>query len=801
MKANLCERIDNYPISYYPKPMTAKSTLEPRLANWLRYGIYFTALLPLIIFSDFLSPFHFGKVILFRAWMEILLVGYIALILTDRRWLPRRDAIFWALTTFTIVFGLSTLTSANFYQSLMGTLERMGGWFSFLHFWFWYVIATAVLTKREHWLRLVKTTVIVSFLSTLYAWGQKIPACAPGQGGWCGSSEWFIGGGGRARIFGTIGNTALFAGYELVNIFLAVYLATRQGTSSGWRWLYLSGAGVSSVAVFSTAVRGSLIAWVVGMALLTWFYIRQRGFARLAKWLAVILLGLVLAEGFLVLNHNAIWVQNSGYLSRLSDISPQTRTVKTRLWAWQAGIDGWNDSVRTILVGYGPENFNLPFSKHFNPQFYQGTGSETLFDRAHNMFVEVLVTMGALGLLAYLAIFGVLARALWQVYQRRGVADDPIGAAVLLSGLAAYIIHNLFIFDTSANFIAFFVLVGLVSFLHRLTDGEATPVLAPHGGARRSALVTTLMVVLIGVVTLILIFQTALQPVKANYATTRGVVASWAGDHAQAVAKFKEAMAYETFGEYEIRHRFAQYLFENLSAHPSQARVELMLYLIEEEKKSIPPKDNDYLPYLYISRAYIVLGKDDPGSSYNDLALQASAHALAIAPTFVRTYYEIGQAYLNKRDYVKAEENFQKALDLNPAVGLSWWYLAVTQLDSGRTAEGISSILRAIDSGYNAFREQDLLRLSNIFSSQKPVDYERLVWLYEKLVRLQPLPGGVTDKEQAERIAGYYARLATAYFLVNRLDEAVLSARAAVRYDPGFRSEAEAFVRSFGRTL
>src|SRR3989344_7670064 len=103
--------IANEPVSYYSKPMPSHPAIESRLATWLRYGIYLTALLPLIIFKDFLSPFHFGKVILFRAWMEILLVGYVALIMTDRCWLPRRDTIFGALTIFTAVFGLATLTS------------------------------------------------------------------------------------------------------------------------------------------------------------------------------------------------------------------------------------------------------------------------------------------------------------------------------------------------------------------------------------------------------------------------------------------------------------------------------------------------------------------------------------------------------------------------------------------------------------------------------------------------------------------------------------------------------------------
>src|SRR3989344_1058267 len=78
----------------------------------------------------------------------------------------------------------------------------------------------------------------------------------------------------------------------------------------------------------------------------------------------------------------------------------------------------------------------------------------------------------------------------------------------------------------------------------------------------------------------------------------------------------------------------------------------------------------DYLPYLYISRAYIVLGKSDSTSQFNDLALENSTKALEISPTFIRTYYEVAQAYINKNDYEKAILSFQKAAELNPDLGL-----------------------------------------------------------------------------------------------------------------------------------
>ena len=40
---------------------------ESILAKILKYFVYATAFVPLIIFNEYISPFHFGKVVVFRS--------------------------------------------------------------------------------------------------------------------------------------------------------------------------------------------------------------------------------------------------------------------------------------------------------------------------------------------------------------------------------------------------------------------------------------------------------------------------------------------------------------------------------------------------------------------------------------------------------------------------------------------------------------------------------------------------------------------------------------------------------------
>src|SRR3989338_10782775 len=111
--------------------MQQQLSRESGLVKFIRFGIYLTALVPLIIWKDFISPFHFGKVIIFRSLIEVLGVAYLVLVFKNRFFLPRRDRIFCSLLFFSLAFTLATLTSVLKYPSFWGTLERMGGLWTF----------------------------------------------------------------------------------------------------------------------------------------------------------------------------------------------------------------------------------------------------------------------------------------------------------------------------------------------------------------------------------------------------------------------------------------------------------------------------------------------------------------------------------------------------------------------------------------------------------------------------------------------------------------------------------------------
>lgn len=744
---------------------------ESVLVKILKYGIYLTALVPLVIFKDFISPFHFGKVVVFRSIIEVLFVFYLVLVWHSRSYLPPRNLIFWSVGIFTAVFGLTTLTSIQPYDSFWGYLERMGGFWSFLHYFIYFIILTSIFRSKEDWLRLINVALFIGLLSAFYGFGQRT------------NNDFFIGSGGRGRIFGTIGNPALFAGYELLVSFLALTLFFSKDRISGLgRIFYATTFFVASLALLMTATRGAILGLGVGIFTFFILYILLYQSRKLRTVFIFVTIFAVAAVFVSQIVKDYKFITESRYLVRITDLSFSSYTVQTRFWAWEAGLKGWRESPKTIIFGWGPENFNIPFSRNFNPNFYAGPGSETLFDRAHNMFVEVLVTMGVIGFVAYVAVFYFLLQSLWRLLRRRlreNLKNEAMYCAGLFSLIVAYIIHSFFFFDTSANFILFFTILGLISFLL----SSANNVFESSRINKKLSDFRMLTMIIMLVVVCFVIYKTNIVPSMANYATTRAIVRGWGRDYIGAVEKFKESVAYDTFGVYEYRHRYAMFTFDNYS---KLSDADYILSVVSEVKKNAESHPVDYLPQLYLARLYIVLGKDDPSSEYNNMALAYAKRALELSPTFVRAYYETGQVYINKKEPQKAIEEFKKAAEFQPDVGVSYWYWGIVEAERGNLDEAAVLFEKAFMAKYPyGASNSELMKIAGLYVDRK--NFHMLAKIYEMLL------GFKDDNPQNHATLSYvYARL-------GRIDEAVEQARKAVSLDSSYEVEAKIFVNSLGR--
>ena len=225
---------------------------ESALAKWLRWLVYSSALIPLVIFAQFISPFHFGKVVVFRSIVELMTALYLLLIWRDRSYLPKRSPILWAFVAYTAAFTFTSITGVAWLQSFWGTLERMGGLFTFWHYLVFAVIATGVLRTRRDWQTLLDLIVSVGVISALYGYLQRFN-CAV-----------IIGSESRERIFGTIGNPALFAGYQILVAYLALTLAFMKRTAAAVsQGMKAFGIGVGAAVLIG--LLSNVLVWLAGL--------------------------------------------------------------------------------------------------------------------------------------------------------------------------------------------------------------------------------------------------------------------------------------------------------------------------------------------------------------------------------------------------------------------------------------------------------------------------------------------------------------------------------------------------------
>lgn len=742
--------------------------ISEAFAKILRWGVFISLFLPLVIFSQYLSPFHFGKVIIFRILVGIMAVFYIPLIIVDKKYRPKWTMILISISVFAFLYFFSGLVGNSFYSSFWGTIERMGGIFSFLHYWVYFLILISIIKTQIDWDKILKVSLFVGFLSILFAYGQRLKL-----------GNFFVGWQHGERVIGTIGNPALFAGYLLFILYLAILFLSRKITRPAEKGFFAAILILGVPILLMTAVRGAIISFFGSLLLLALFFLFSQKGRRIKILSLVAIIVFVIFSTIIWLEKNKDWVKNNSLLQRITDISFKSDTIQTRLWSWESAINGWKEKP---IFGWGPENFTFLHMKYFDSRHFSGLGSETIWDRAHNIILEILSTMGIIGLLSYIFIFFSIFYILIKKFKQKQIENSDFG--IIIAMLIAYIGQNLFIFDTFANYFLFFLILGYINHLHLKEETYSIPIKEP------SVFLAAILLVFV----LILTYQTGIKPAKANYACTRAIVAGQKGEANEAFQYYKKALSYDNPQvNYDITHKLATFTIQLIEAQRQKNKtidVNLAHYTIEAVKKNIERFPLDTTPYLYVGRMYILL-IDEEADTAGKLAEEFIGKALDLNRKNPRIWYELGQAQLSLDKYKEAYDSFKEALNLNPQVALSYWFLGMAAYENGQYEpshyqEAAQLIEKAIVMGYNYKSSiNDLMRLVHIYD--KVGNYSKIVEVYKLVILKQP------------NNAQMHASLAAAYAKIGDYENAKKEALKSAEIDPNFESDAEKFINSLPR--
>lgn len=621
-----------------------------RVLLWaIKIGLCVVPFVPLLIASNMFFPYITGKAFLFRAIVEIAFLAWAWLALFHPQYRPRKTPLMWAVFGWVVVVMLATAFGENPARSFWSNFERMEGAIAYLHLAAYFVVLSHVFRKKD-WSVFLHLSVVAGLLQGVYAFLQRFGVLISPQGGF--------------RADGTIGNPTYLAAYLMFIVAFALILWI-YSRSRAVRY-YLIGAVVFTLAaIYFTASRGPTLALMLGAIFAAGLFLL---FARadtpqsrkVKRMIYVIAAMLVLVPAGLWFARDTSFVRESPVLIRLTSLSFKERTITSRFTIWNMSWQGFKEHP---VLGWGPENYLLVFSKYYRTELWQ---QEPWFDRSHNIVFDWLINAGLLGLIAYFGMFVAGVGMLWKNYASAREAADKghvialeyeaaseLRVAIALSSLLfAYALQNFFVFDNIATYTSFFAMLAFIqstAFAHRDARREGKDVFpAVIGGIEGKAVAGAALAT--GLV--LTLYFVNIRPLLVNLNLLDALKAQSANDIQRAYDGYDKALSYNaSLGRMEIGEQFSRFALA-AGVRPeltTEFRSMLLRRSIELAERIVAENPSDPRSRLFLA---IILSK----VGMYDKALLAFDVALKLSPMKHQVYFELADAYLQMGNVKKAVE-------------------------------------------------------------------------------------------------------------------------------------------------
>ncbi|MEK9184860.1 MAG: O-antigen ligase family protein [Patescibacteria group bacterium] len=618
------------------------------LKTFLRYsiitGLFLIPFIPLIVSSSMFFPFITGKNFAFRIIVEIIFALWLALACLDKKYRPKFSWIGVAITIFVIIVGIADIFSANPYKSFWSNYERMEGWITLIHLLIYFFVASAVFTTEKLWNYFFNISLSVSGIICIYSFFQLAGKIVINQGG--------------DRLDATLGNSAYLAGYILIHIFLTLIMAWRHRKNKWSTVIYSVLFICELIVIYYTVTRGAILGLIGGVGVTLFIIIvgvkLPQGsltptMASLKKLrytaLTLLILIVVTVGGFWSVRHKS-YIVNNPVLLRFSSISKSDAAPRVMIWgmAWQ----GFKESPKTALIGWGQESFNFVFNKYYNPKMWS---QEQWFDRAHNVFFDWLISAGLLGLLGYLSLFFL---AFWHIWKFKKF--DLVEKSLFSGLLVGYFFHNFFVFDNTISYILF---ISLLAYFH---TNSSSPIKF-FDKTKELSNTTTSQFVLPSVIILLLIslYFINWRPVLANQLILQGLKDAQSGDANNLLNDYKKIFSYNTMANGEALEQFSSVTL-NVVANktvPNSVKQDFFDLARTQFEKSVKLYSNDARKELFYGTFLKNFGLFKEALPYLERASNLS-------PKKQTLLFELGENYYNLGDLQKTFETFKKAYELAP---------------------------------------------------------------------------------------------------------------------------------------
>ena len=627
------------------------------LLRAIKIGLWLVPVLPLYVPTSLIYPFTTGRNFAFRIIVEVVFILWLGLIALDRSYRPRGTIILHAISLFLFVTFIANILSPNPWRAFFSDYERMGGFISTFHYYLYFLLLISAFRTTRDWLIFFVTSLTISSITVIVALLNEAGVTLVVPGGIILAH--------KARAEATLGNSSYLAGYLLFHTWLALLYATQSLHHRKRMIAFGAVVGLCLTGIYFTSNRSAVLSIMISVSSLAGLSIYLGHKTRLVNLikerLRTSLIIIFSAVAILVVTVRSYEVlQSDTLLSRLiqtsvSDYSAEG-TINTRLIIWTMALKG---VVERPILGWGQENFYLPFQKYFDPRLHD---KEKHFDRAHNIFVDRLLESGIIGLSSYVLIWIAIIKVLIASVRTKQllIYEGYLLAALLLS----YLLHTSFHFDTFNTYFLFFSVVAYIQHRAQHTDKLRVEREYPN----KLQYIVGPSAALIGIA---VFYWTTVQPIREVLALRRAVVMAKSVKSADRTSVsdtyelFIRSLRHDTLhtgdaDEHILREIWAITESPHMTNVDKKRFIELALSLLPETGKYYG--DVRHL----LTFAFILNSAHSLDGRYANIAEEVLSMALQLSPKKQDIYFEIAQLHLNKGDKKTALRQLRAAWELEP---------------------------------------------------------------------------------------------------------------------------------------
>jgi len=655
--------------------------------------------------------FRFAVLLLFTAWLvdQINLRGSIA---GSPRNLLARPLVLPALL-FAFAHVLSTITSVAPHLSLWGSYIRVYGTYNVLCYAIFFLLIILNLRTARQLEQLITVALLASLPVALYGVLQRsgFDPIFP---------EYDL----SSRVVSTIGNPIFLGAYLIMVIPLALgrllvslrTLLIASQLASSRRSMLLEVIGYSSLLALQlmcllyTQARGPWFGLLSGALLFAILIALRHRMRRLL--LIAIVAGVTLIALLVALNLPNTPLEpftRSPYLSRLAfsdELAEGRGTEWVRLFIWQGTLElirsrpniGFTpDPLRPLrlLIGYGPETMEVVFPQVYPPGLAYVEARETVVDRAHNELLDLVVTTGVLGLLAFLVLMGSFFRYGISLLWRTRSFKAQISLIALLSAMFAHLIEAQFGILLPSDELLLWLYLALVSAMYIAETATAEEeridlISSPHVEAsadNADRLRSILSLLVVCVIPFFASFSNV-NLLLADIHVRQGVELRKARQYTESIAAYNRAIQV-----FPLEPRFYQYkaatyyeLAQSISDDEVEARGQLLQAGVEAFAKALElqPLDPEY--YACTGKLYGYWARTVDPSKFEQ-AVEFYERALQLAPHDAVYRNELGRVYFDAGRYEEAIRQLQLSLEIDPKFSATHYNLGLAYLKLGEKDE------------------------------------------------------------------------------------------------------------------